>query len=151
MVGWIAIEAIQRLIEPVQVEAVTMAVVAGAGLGVNLAAFAILHRGDRDNLNLRAAALHVLGDRLGSAAALLAAGVILLTGWMPIDPLLSLLVAALIVRSAWFVIRKSVQILLEGAPDWLDVEQLRRDVTAAVPAIEDVHHVHVGSLSSDRP
>ncbi len=151
VVGWILVEAVQRLMAPVQVAGGTMMAVAVAGLVVNLIAFAILHGGDRDNLNLRGAALHVLSDLLGSAAAIAAALVILLTGWMPIDPLLSLLVALLIVRSAWFVIRKSAHILLEGTPDWLDIAELQRAVAAAVPGVEDVHHVHVWCLTSERP
>ncbi len=151
VVGWILVEAVQRLMAPVQVAGGTMMAVAVAGLVVNLIAFAILHGGDRDNLNLRGAALHVLSDLLGSAAAIAAALVILLTGWMPIDPLLSLLVALLIVRSAWFVIRKSAHILLEGTPDWLDIPALRREIAAAVPGVLDVHHVHVWSLTQERP
>ena len=151
VVGWILVEAVQRLMTPVQVAGGTMMAVAVAGLLVNLVAFAILHGGDRDNLNLRGAALHVLSDLLGSAAAIAAALVILLTGWMPIDPILSLAVALLIVRSAWFVIRRSAHILLEGTPDWLDIAELQRAVAAAVPGVEDVHHVHVWCLTQERP
>ncbi len=151
VVGWILVEAVERLMTPVQVAGGTMMAVAVAGLLVNLVAFAILHGGDRDNLNLRGAALHVLSDLLGSAAAIAAALVILLTGWMPIDPILSLAVALLIVRSAWFVIRKSAHILLEGTPDWLDIAELQRAVAAAVPGVEDVHHVHVWCLTHERP
>src|SRR3546814_15320697 len=88
--------------------------VAGLGLVVNLAALFILHGGDRRNLNLRGATVHVLGDLLGSAAAVIGAVVILRTGWMPIDPLLSLLVGLLVLRSAWLVVRESAHILLEG-------------------------------------
>ncbi len=151
VVGWILVEAVERLMAPVQVAGGTMMAVAVAGLLVNLVAFAILHGGDRDNLNLRGAVLHVLSDLLGSAAAILAALVILLTGWMPIDPILSLAVALLIVRSAWFVIRRSAHILLEGTPDWLDIGELERAVVAAVPGVEDVHHVHVWCLTQERP
>jgi cobalt-zinc-cadmium efflux system protein len=95
--------------------------------------------------------LHVLGDLLGSVAAIVAALVILWTGWTPIDPLLSLLVAGLILRSAWGLLRKSAHILLEGAPDWLDVAELRTAVIAALPAIRDIHHVHVWMLTTERP
>ncbi len=151
VVGWILVEAVQRLMTPVHVAGGTMMAVAVAGLLINLVAFAILHGGDRDNLNLRGAALHVLSDLLGSAAAITAALVILLTGWMPIDPILSLAVAMLIVRSAWFVIRRSAHILLEGTPDWLDIAELQRAVVAAVPEVEDVHHVHVWCLTQERP
>jgi cobalt-zinc-cadmium efflux system protein len=151
IVGWIAIEAVRRLLEPVEVLGGLMLAVALIGLAVNLAAFAILHGGDRENLNLRGAALHVLADLLGSLAAIVAALVISLFGWMPIDPLLSLLVALLILRSAWFLLRRSGHILLEGAPDWLDEAELRDALVAAVPAVLDVHHVHAWMLTSERP
>jgi cobalt-zinc-cadmium efflux system protein len=84
----------------------------------------------------------VFGDLLGSAAAVLAGVVILFTGWLPIDPLLSLLVGALIVRSAWLLVRRSAHILMEGAPDWLDVGELRSTLEERIPQIRDVHHVH---------
>jgi cobalt-zinc-cadmium efflux system protein len=150
IVGWIAIEALRRLFAPVEVLGGLMLLIAAIGLLVNLAAFEILRRGDPANLNVRGAALHVLGDLLGSIATILAALVILWTGWTSIDPLLSLLVAALILRSAWTLLRKSAHILLEGAPDWLDVAELRAAVVAALPAIRDIHHVHVWMLTSER-
>jgi cobalt-zinc-cadmium efflux system protein len=151
IVGSIAIEAVRRLFAPIEVLGGLMLVIAGLGLLVNLAAFEILRRGDRENLNVRGAALHVLGDLLGSVAAIVAALVILWTGWTPIDPLLSLLVAGLILRSAWGLLRKSAHILLEGAPDWLDVAELRKAVVTALPAIRDIHHVHVWMLTTERP
>jgi cobalt-zinc-cadmium efflux system protein len=150
IVGWIVIEAIRRLFEPVEVLGGLMLAIAALGLLVNLAAFAILRGGDRANLNLQGAVLHVLGDLLGSVAAIVAALVILWVGWTPIDPLLSLLVAALILRSAWLLLRKSGHILLEGAPDWLEIEELREAVTSATPAIQDIHHVHVWMLTTER-
>ncbi|MGH6945054.1 MAG: cation diffusion facilitator family transporter, partial [Geminicoccaceae bacterium] len=151
IVGWIGIEAARRLLEPIEVLGGLMITIAVLGLLVNLAAFAILHGGARENLNVRGATLHVLGDLLGSIAAIVAALVILWTGWMPIDPLLSLLVAFLILRSAWFLIRKSGHILLEGSPDWLDVAELRAELTEAVPEVLDVHHVHAWLLTTERP
>ncbi|MEQ8207403.1 MAG: cation diffusion facilitator family transporter, partial [Woeseia sp.] len=96
IVGWIVVEAISRLMSPPEVQATGMLIVASAGLLINIAAFVILHGGDQENLNMRGAALHVLGDLLGSVAAIAAALVILFSGWMPIDPLLSMLVALLI-------------------------------------------------------
>jgi cobalt-zinc-cadmium efflux system protein len=151
IVGWIAFEAISRLFEPVEVLGGLMLVIALTGLAVNIGAFVVLHGGDRDNLNVRGAALHVLADLLGSVGAIVAALVISFTGWMPIDPLLSLLVAALILRSAWMLLRKSGHILLEGAPDWLDDGELREALVAAVPAVRDVHHVHSWMLTMERP
>jgi cobalt-zinc-cadmium efflux system protein len=151
IVGWIAIEAARRLFEPVEVLGGLMLAVAVVGLAVNIAAFAVLHGGDRHNLNIRGAALHVLADLLGSVAAIAAALVISYTGWMPVDPLLSLGVAALILRSAWILLRKSGHILLEGAPEWLDDAELREALVAAVPAVRDVHHVHAWMLTMERP
>jgi cobalt-zinc-cadmium efflux system protein len=151
VVGWIAIEALRRLLAPVAVEGGLLLVIASLGLLVNIAAFAILHGGDRENLNMRGAALHVLGDLLGSVAAIVAGGVIYTSGWTPIDPLLSVLVALLILRSAWLLVRKSAHILLEGTPDWLDVDELKSELVAAIPAVEDVHHVHAWMLTSERP
>ena len=151
IVGWIVIEAVRRLLAPVEVLGGLMLVIAVLGLLVNLAAFWILHGGDRENLNIQGAALHVLGDLLGSIAAIVAALVIFWTGWTPIDPLLSLLVALLILRSAWLLVRKSGHILLEGTPDWLDVEQLRSELTAAIPEVENIHHVHCWMLTQERP
>ncbi|MDT0501072.1 MULTISPECIES: cation diffusion facilitator family transporter [unclassified Halomonas] len=150
IVVWIGIEAVRRFMSPVAVMGVPMLVIATLGLVVNLLVFAILHGGDRDNLNIRGAALHVLGDLLGSVAAIIAALVILATGWTPIDPLLSLLVAALILKSAWKLTRESGHILLEGAPQEPTGEQLRREIPAALPAVHDVHHVHLWSLTPAR-
>ncbi len=148
---WIVAEAIGRLVEPVAVRGGVMMGVAVAGLLVNVVAFAVLHGGNRENLNMRGATLHVMGDLLGSAAAIVAALVILTTGWTPIDPLLSVLVALLIVRSAWFLVRASGHILLEGAPAEIDLEDLKTSLPAAVPGVEDVHHLHAWSLTQDRP
>ena len=151
VVGWIAVEAIERLLEPAPVLGGTMAVVAALGLLVNVIAFAILHGGSRQNLNVRGAALHVLGDLLGSVAALVAAGVILLTGWTPIDPLLSLLVGAIVLRGAWSLIRHSTHVLVEGAPDHIDTDEVAREIPRRVAGVADVHHIHAWSLAPERP
>lgn len=143
-------EALRRLWEPGEVLAGPMLAVAVVGLLVNIVAFLVLHGADRDSLNVRGAMLHVLGDLLGSAAAIVAALVILWTKWTPIDPLLSVLVAVLILRSAWFLVRESGHILLEAAPKGLDVRTLKEDLVAAVPGVVDVHHVHAWSLTEDK-
>ena len=104
-----------------------------------------------DNLNVRAAALHVMGDLLGSVAAIAAALVILWTGWTPIDPILSVLVALLILRSAWSVVRESGHILLEGAPADFDARAIKTDLEANVPGVARVHHVHAWSITQERP
>jgi len=151
IVAGIAVEAVRRLLDPAPIMGTTMLVVAVAGLVVNLLAFRLLHGGDQDNLNLRGAALHVLGDLLGSVATIAAAGVILATGWTPIDPLLSLVVAGLILRSGWSLVTQSGHILLEGTPPHIDIQDLKRELSAAVPEVRDVHHVHAWSLTDERP
>lgn len=147
IVAWILFEAVKRLLAPPEVLASTMLAVAVAGLLVNLLSFAVLHGGDRENMNISGAALHVLGDLLGSVATIIAAIVIIATGWMPIDPLLSVLVALLILRSAWNLVRRSAHILLEGAPEWLDIGQMKAKITGRVPSVRDIHHVHVWGLT----
>jgi cobalt-zinc-cadmium efflux system protein len=147
IVGWILFEALQRFMDPPGVMGGLMLAVAAAGLLVNIVVFAILHGGDQENLNIRGAALHVLGDLLGSIAAIAAAVVIIFTGWMPIDPLLSVVVAGLILRSAWLLVKRSAHILLEGTPEWLDIEQMQQSLTAKVPQICGIHHVHVWGLT----
>jgi len=147
IVGWIGVEAVSRLLAPRPVEGELMLSVAVVGLLVNVVAFAVLHSGDRDNLNIRGAALHVAGDLLGSIAAIVAAVMILYTGWMPIDPILSVVVAALIFKSAWTLTKRSALVLLEGAPEWLDQERMRSEICSRVPGVTDVHHVHVWGLT----
>lgn len=151
IVVWIAVEAVLRLTEPIVVLAGPMLAIAVLGLVVNIASYTILAGSGSGNLNLRGAAVHVMGDLLGSVAAILAAVTILLTGWTPADPLLSLLVAILIARSAWSLLRRSWHVLMEGTPDWLDVPALRRELAAAVPGVLDVHHVHAWSLTPESP
>lgn len=151
LAAWITIEAIQRLAAPEPVLGGLMLAVAIAGLVANLLALAILHGGDRNDINLRGALLHVLGDLLGSLAAIAAAVTILWTAWYPIDPLLSLLVAVLILRSAWDLLRRSGHILLEGAPADLDPDQLSATILAEIAPVRGVHHVHAWSLAPGRP
>ena len=148
--GWIVYEAIMRLSSTPHVDGGIMVGVAIAGLLVNLGAFALLHGADRDNLNVRGAAIHVLGDLLGSVAALAAGAVIIFTGWTPIDPLLSLLVAAIIVRSGWQVVADAGHILLEGAPPEVDTRAIGPDLVANVPGLNEVHHLHVWSITQAR-
>ena len=150
LVAWIAWEAVQRLRAPTEVLAGPMLAVAIVGLVVNLLVFRILHSGDQDHVNIKGATLHVLGDLLGSVAAIIAALVIRYTGWMPIDPILSVLVCGLILRSAWSLLRNSLDILMEATPPGIDIEQLRAHVVEQVPGVADVHHVHVWSITSGR-
>lgn len=147
IVGWILFEALQRFMDPPMVTGGLMLGVAAAGLLVNIVVFAVLHGGGQENLNIRGAALHVLGDLLGSIAAIAAAVVIVFTGWMPIDPLLSVVVAVLILHSAWLLVKRSAHFLLEGTPEGLDVEHMQQSLRAGVPQICGIHHVHVWGLT----
>lgn len=140
----IAWEAIQRFSHPQPVAGWAMLIIAVAGLLANIASFWILHRGSEEkNLNVRAAALHVLGDLLGSVGAIIAALVILWTGWTPIDPILSILVSCLVLRSAWSLLKESVNELLEGAPGAIDIETLKKKLSRGIPEVRNVHHVHI--------
>ncbi len=146
----ISYEAVMRLYEPVPVMGGAMLAVATAGLVVNAATLAILRQGGGANLNVRAALLHVMSDLLGSGAAVVAALVILYTGWTPIDPLLSVLITLLILRSAWLITKDAGHILLEGAPSDVDIREVEKDLEATIPDVLSVHHVHAWSLTEER-
>jgi cobalt-zinc-cadmium efflux system protein len=148
---WIVIEALLRLYQPVPVLGGPMLGVAALGLGVNLVVLLILRSGGRDNLNMQGATLHVLGDLLGSVAAIIAAGVILVTGWTVADPLLSVLVAVVILRAAGWLVWRSGHILLEAAPAHLDTAAIGPDLVAQVPGVLDVHHLHAWQLTEGKP
>lgn len=148
---WIVYEAFHRALNPTDIDAPLMLWVAIAGLAANAVAFAILHRGHGNDVNMRGALLHVLGDLLGSVAAIAAAIVIGLTGWTPIDPLLSLLVALLIGISAYRLIKETGHILLEGAPEDIDVNELSAELKNASSLIKDVHRVQIWQLTPEHP
>ncbi|KQZ86974.1 zinc transporter ZitB [Mesorhizobium sp. Root157] len=143
---WIVYEAWQRFMDPPPVLGGPMLVIAGLGLLVNIAGFLILHGGDRESLNMRGAILHVLGDLLGSVAAIAAAIVIIATGWTPIDPILSVFVAVIILSTAWRLMREAAHLLLEGTPTALDRDAIARDLEANIAGLREVHHMHVWSL-----
>lgn len=140
--AWICLEAYGRLQDPQPVAGTVMIWIAAAGLVVNIVAFWILSRDEGDNLNVRAAALHVAGDLFGSIAALIAAVVIIWSGWMPIDPMLSVLVALIILRSVWLVVRDSAHILLEGVPEGFSPEEAIATIEAEIPSVMRVQHLH---------
>lgn len=151
LVLWIAWEAVGRLLTPSPVLAGPMFIVAVIGLLVNIGVFLILRRADTEHVNIQGALLHVLGDLLGSVAAIVAAVAIYFTGWTPIDPILSVLILLLILRSAWKLLGNSLHILLEGTPANVDVEGLRRHLMAKVQGVSHVDHVHVWSITSGMP
>ncbi|MCL6285089.1 cation diffusion facilitator family transporter [Ruegeria sp. 2012CJ41-6] len=147
---WICWEAWGRLSDPAPVMGKVMMWVALAGLAVNIAVFVILTRGGGENLNIRAAVLHVIGDLLGSVAALIASIVIIYTGWTPIDPILSVFVALIILRAAWAVVRDSAHILLEGAPVGFDRDAVTHQLQDEVPGVSKVGHFHAWSITQER-
>lgn len=147
IVGWILFESVRRFLNPNDIAAETMLLVAAIGLVVNVISFAVLHTGDKENLNIRGAALHVAGDLLGSVAAIVAALVIMYSGWLLIDPILSVAVAALILKSAWVLVKRSAHILLEGAPEWLNVPMMQDRIVASVAGVGEIHHVHIWGLT----
>jgi cobalt-zinc-cadmium efflux system protein len=149
--GFIIYEAIHRLNEPSEILGGMMLAVAIAGLIVNLAVFAILHGAERDNLNVRAATIHVIGDLLGSLGAIAAAAIILAWGWLAADPLISCLIALIILRSAWRIVRDSAHILIEGAPAGLTSGEIETDLETNIAGIDDVHHVHAWAITQERP
>ena len=146
LIGYIVHEAIDRIGAPREIAGGTVIGVAVVGLGVNLLVAWVLSRGEA-TLNSRAALLHVLGDALGSVAAITAGIVIVTTGWTPIDPLLSLLVAALILVSALRLLREVVHVLMEGVPGHVQLDTVGRDL-AALDGVLRVHDLHVWTLSS---
>lgn len=148
--AWITFEAVQRFITPSAVDGHTMIIVASIGLVANIASFALLHGGDAEDLNRRGAAAHVLSDLLGSVAAIVAALIILKTGWLPADPLLSLLAAGLVLRMGVKIVRESAHILLEGTPRGLDLTRIAADLPKVVAGVSSVHHLHAWSLSQTK-
>lgn len=148
LVLWIAVEAVQRLLVPTAVAGSIVMSIAAGGLAVNVVVAWILSRA-AGNLNARGALLHVMGDLLGSVAALLAGAVIWATGWMPIDPILSLVVAFLILRSTWRLLRESAGVLMEGVPEHLSYDAIGRAL-ATLPGVTGVHDLHVWGMSAER-
>lgn len=148
LISFIAFEAVQRFSQPRDISGGTVTLVAAIGLLVNLAVAWRLSKGER-TLNTRAALMHVMGDLLGSVAALSAGLVITFTGWTPIDPLLSLVVAGLILVSAWRLLAEAVHVLLEGVPEDISIEGVAADL-AAIPQVTSVHDLHIWTLSSGK-
>jgi len=146
LLGYIVHEALDRFGMPRDIRGGAVIGVAAVGLAINLAVAWVLSRGEH-TLNSRAALLHVLGDALGSVAAIAAGLVIVTTGWTPIDPLLSLLVAALILVSALRLLREAVHVLMEGVPLHVQLDAVGRDL-AALDGVRRVHDLHVWTLSS---
>lgn len=148
VIVWIVVEAVQRLVVPHAVSGGVVMLVALAGLAVNVFVALVLSRGEQ-SLNSRAALLHVMGDLLGSVAALIAGAVIHYTGWTPIDPLLSVLVAGLILLSTINLLRHALHSLLDGVPQGMDLAAIGHKL-AHIQGVLSVHDLHIWSLGGDR-
>jgi len=144
---WIVVEALGRLKAPLNIRSGLMLAVATLGLAANVIAVVMLHRARDENLNARAAYLHILGDSLGSVGTIVAAGIILVTGWRPADPLISMVIAALILVSAVRLVWESVDVLLEATPRHVSLPRLQTAI-AGVTGVTDVHDLHVWTVSN---
>jgi cobalt-zinc-cadmium efflux system protein len=147
---WIVYEAIRRLVEPPEVRAGIVSLVALAGIAVNLAVLFLLARARRQSLNVRGAYLHIVTDLAAFVATLLAAGLILATGWDRFDPLASLLVAALMLAASYSLLRESGRIFLEGAPGSAPPADVGRAI-AEHPGVVEAHDLHVWTVTSGFP
>ncbi|WP_372632783.1 cation diffusion facilitator family transporter [Cohnella sp.] len=147
--GFIMWEAYERFFAPPEVSSLSMLLIASVGLVANLlSALALMRKGDvKNNLNLRSAYLHVLGDALGSVGAIVAGIVMLAFGWYVADPIISVLVSLLILRSAWSVIKHTVHILMEGTPATIDQGAVKSALTG-IPGVLDVHDLHIWTITS---
>lgn len=147
---WVIVEAIRRLEDPVEILGRGMLLIAVAGLVVNLVAARILVRSGGESLNVRAALRHVLGDLAGSAGVIVAALIIIVTGWQPVDAIVSILISVLIAASAWSVLREAVDVLLESAPEGFDTEEIGMAM-AGQSGVDEVHDLHVWQITSGFP
>jgi cobalt-zinc-cadmium efflux system protein len=147
MAVYVSIAAVLRLDDPPEIEVGPMLIVAAAGLVANLIAFALLRPGARESLNVRGAYLEVVADLLGSAGVLVAGVVIATTGWTYVDPLVAVALGLFILPRTWKLGRATVRILVQAAPEHVDVTAVRAAL-AAVPGVSDVHDLHVWTLAS---
>ena len=143
----IAVEAWRRLHAPPAVNGALLIGVAAVGLLANVAAVAILHRGHQHSLNQRGAYLHVMGDLLGSIGALAAGAIVLAFGWTPADPLISVLIGALILVSAWRLVKESTDVLLEATPRHIALSDVHERIVS-VPGVDSVHDLHLWTVTS---
>jgi cobalt-zinc-cadmium efflux system protein len=150
LILWLVFEALHRLRDPQEMLPLPALAIAFVGLLVNLVAFRWLHQG-HDNATVRSATWHVIGDMLGSVAAIAAALTVWLTGWLYADPLLALVIVVILGRGAWRLVRESTHILLEGVPDNVNLQDIRDALSARVAGVRDVHHLHAWALTAEKP
>ena len=146
---YILYQAYRRFQEPPQIESSGMLIVAVIGLAVNLASMWILRSGSEASLNMKGAYLEVWSDALGSVAVIVAAIIIRYTGWWPADPILAVLIGFWVLPRTWKLLSHSINVLLEGVPEGIELEELH-DSLAALPGVREVHDLHVWSLTSGR-
>ncbi len=147
IVGVILHEAYRRFSDPPEVKSLAMLAIASLGLAVNLAAGFILFASPRKSLNIHGAFLHVLGDALGSVGAVIAGLIMLLSGWYLADPLISVLIGALILYTSWGLVKESVEILMQSAPREIDVSEVQKAMEE-VSGVLKVHDLHVWAVTS---
>ena len=147
--GFIIYEAYQRVLEPQSVASGSMMLIATVGLLANLiSAWSLMRQGDvKGNVNLRSAYLHVLGDALGSIGAIVAGLLMMLFGWYIADPIISVVVSVLILKSAWGVLAHSVHILMEGSPEGVDHSEIK-NLLENIEGVKDVHDLHIWTITS---
>ncbi|MES2106695.1 MAG: cation diffusion facilitator family transporter [Pseudomonadota bacterium] len=149
VVAWITYEAVQRLSHPAVVQGGTVMLVATIGLAINIVVAWVLSH-DKDSVNTKAALVHVMGDLLGSVAAIISGAVIYFSGWMQIDPLLSIFVSLLILKSTFGVLTESYHFLMEGVPHKIDYIEVGQDLKA-IDGVLSVHDLHVWEMSPGYP
>lgn len=148
--GFILFEAVQRLMEPTEVPGGTTVLFGLVGVVANLVSLALLMRGQKESLNVRGAFLEVLSDALGSLAVVISALVIMATGWTQADPVASLLIGLMIVPRTVKLLREALDVLLEAAPKNVDMDEVRAHIVA-LPGVEDLHDLHVWTITSGMP
>lgn len=147
--GFLIYEAIVRMQAPPAVNGPVVFVIAVIGLFANLVSMKMLHHASHENMNVRAAYLHVLSDMLGSIGAIIAGAVLWATDWRPIDPIITVLFAGLMLVSSWSLVKEAIQILMESAPAGVDAAQVRADLRA-LPGVTEVHDLHIWTVASGR-
>lgn len=146
---YILYEAYQRFSEPPEIQSLGMLIVASIGLIINLISMRILVSGSKDSLNIKGAYLEVLSDALGSVGVILAALLIYFTGWMWVDTIIAVLIGFWVLPRTWILLKQSINILLEGVPDEIDIEKLRSDLLA-LDGVEDIHQLKVWAITSKK-
>jgi cation diffusion facilitator family transporter len=148
--GYVLVEALRRIGHPPEIGSGLMLAVASVGLAVNLVSLGVLHRGQSESLNVRGAYLEVLADALGSVAVIVAAAVIMITGWTPADIVASAVIGVLVLPRAWHLLRDALDVLLEAAPRGVDLDDVRTHILE-VDGVIGVHDLHAWTITSGLP